>query len=229
MASSSWWVSEEGLSMPGEVAEIALMTDQLRLGESAAESSTPLARLIERARGGDAAAFDQIMICHERRVMALAWRMLGSEDDARDAVQEVFLRVYRHLHKFDTSQDFAGWLYRITINVCHDLARKRGFSGRMISFEAEYEQGHLAEVASPEDTETTVLRAQQQAIIARALATLSEKERAALVLRDLEGLATEEVARILGSSQTTVRSQISSARAKIKLFRDRYLKRGRQG
>jgi len=213
--------------MPGEVAEIALMTHKLGMGESRAESSAPLAHLIERAKAGDALAFDQIMICHQRRVVATAWRMLGSEDEARDAAQEVFLRVYRHLRTFDPAQDFSGWLYRIVVNVCHDLGRQRGRRRQLTSLEAESELGKVGELASPENIEAAAMRSEEQAIIARALATLSEKERAAIVLRDLEGLPTEEVARILGSSQTTVRSQISSARAKIKLYRDRFLKRGR--
>jgi RNA polymerase sigma-70 factor (ECF subfamily) len=210
--------------MPGEIADIALTIDELRPSAGSMGSSVSLTRLIERAQAGDLAAFDQLILYHQRRVVATAWRMLGNEDEARDAAQEVFLRVYKHLNKFDPAQDFSGWLYRITVNVCRDLARKRGRRGQMASFEEEYELGNLAEVASADDAEAAVIRAQERAIIARALATLSEKERAAIVLRDLEGLPTEEVARILGSSQTTVRSQISSARAKIKLYRDRYLK-----
>ena len=214
--------------MPVEVAEIALMANELSLGESVREQSAPLARLIERARAGDLTAFDQIITSHERRVISTAWRMLGNEDDARDAAQEVFLRVYKHLNKFDPAQEFSGWLYRIVINVCRDQARKRGWRGMMTSFEAEYETGNL-ELASTDDTEAAAMLSQEREIIARALASLSEKERAAIVLRDLEGLSTEEVARVLGSSQTTVRSQICSARAKIKLYRDRYLKRGQRG
>ena len=217
--------------MPVEVAEIALTANELGelgLGESVREQSAPLARLIERARAGDLTAFDQIITSHERRVISTAWRMLGNEDDARDAAQEVFLRVYKHLDKFDPEQEFAAWLYRIIINVCRDQARKRGWRGMMTSFEAEYETGNL-ELASADDTEAAAMLSQERTIIARALASLSEKERAAIVLRDLEGLPTEEVARILGSSQTTVRSQICSARAKIKLYRDRYLKRGLRG
>lgn len=214
--------------MPVEVAEIALMANELSLGESVTENSAPMARLIERARAGDLTAFDQIITSHQRRVISTAWRMLGNEDDARDAAQEVFLRVYKHLDKFDPAQEFAGWLYRIVINVCRDQARKRGWRGMMTSFEAEYETGNL-ELASTDDTEAAAMLAQERTIIARALASLSEKERAAIVLRDLEGLTTEEVARVLGSSQTTVRSQICSARAKIKLYRDRYLKRGLRG
>jgi len=217
--------------MPVEVAEIALTANELgelSLGESVTENSAPMARLIERARAGDLTAFDQIITSHQRRVISTAWRMLGNEDDARDAAQEVFLRVYKHLDKFDPAQEFAGWLYRIIINVCRDQARKRGWRGMMTSFEAEYDAGNL-ELASTDDTEAAAMLAQERTIIARALASLSEKERAAIVLRDLEGLTTEEVARVLGSSQTTVRSQICSARAKIKLYRDRYLKRGLRG
>jgi RNA polymerase sigma-70 factor (ECF subfamily) len=72
------------------------------------------------------------------------------------------------------------------------------------------------------------MQAEEQAIVLRALSTLTEKERAALVLRDLEGMSTEEVAQILGSSATTVRSQISTARTKIKQYRDRFLKGGQR-
>ena len=206
---------------------IALMTDQTRFEERAAETVAPDVRpfdlLILRARTGDLAAFDQVMVAHQQKVMGLAWRMLGNQEDARDAAQETFLRVYKHLNKFDPSQDFAGWLYRIAVNVCRDAARKRG-RGNLTSFEAEREAGTLAEPVSPHNTEHSAMHEQERDIVLRALATLTEKERAAIVLRDLEGLPTEEVARILGSTPTTVRSQISTARVKIKQFRDHWMK-----
>ena len=208
--------------MPGETMEIALMADKIRLVDETDDD--PIAGLIRRAKSGDNTAFDQIIISHQRRVIALAWRMLGNPEDARDAAQETFLRVYKHLNRFDPAQDFSGWLYRIAVNVCRDLARKR--RNNQASLEAEIEAGKIAEPISPHNTEAAALIAQEQAILRRALATLSEKERAAIVLRDLEGLPTEEVARILGSSPTTVRSQISSARVKIKAFRERFLRRG---
>ncbi|HXG65289.1 MAG TPA: RNA polymerase sigma factor [Blastocatellia bacterium] len=213
-----------------EVAEIALMTDSRWVEESAAGGiDASLLRLIERVKAGDAGAFEQIMIRHQERVFATAWRMLGNREDARDAAQEVFLRVYKYLKNYDQKQDFSGWLYRIVINVCRDTARKRGKSNLFTSFEDEREQGALEAMAGPGDIEAAAILAQEQKIIAAALNTLSKKERAALVLRDLEGLPTEEVARILGSSQTTVRSQISAARAKIKKYRDRVLARARRG
>lgn len=203
--------------MPGEATGIGLMPEQLKLNDE-----TPVARLVLRAQSGDASAFDELMVAHERRVVAIAWRMLGNREEARDAAQETFLRVYRHLHKFDSERDFSAWLYRITINVCRDQARKRG------RLPTGTEVENAASLASHDDIEASALRSQQRAMVLRALASLTQKERAALVLRDLEGLATDEVARILGSTPTTVRSQVSSARVKIKNFRDRWLGPGRE-
>jgi len=213
--------------MPGEVAEIALITDNLGLPDSPArgrESET-----FERAKSGDVAAFEEIFDRYQRKVLLTAWRILGNREDARDAAQEVFLRVYKYLDRFRSDQDFAAWLYRIIVNVCRDHARKRGRRDQFTSYEAEHRQGSFDSIASSEDVEASLLRSQQQTMIAEALDSLSVKERAAIVLRDLEGLTTEEVARALGSSQATVRSQISTARAKIKKFKDRALNRTRQG
>ncbi|HKX29176.1 MAG TPA: RNA polymerase sigma factor [Blastocatellia bacterium] len=204
--------------MPGEIMDFMLMADKSEAVAETSPEAAPLARLIVRAQSGDHRAFDQLLIQHQHRVISLAWRLLGNQDDARDAAQESFLRVFKHLNKFDPAQDFSGWLYRIVVNVCRDLARRRRH-GSQISLEAEFESGHLKEPAGPQNTEAAAMHSQEQAIIARALTTLTEKERAAIVLRDLEGLPTEEVARILGSRPTTVRSQISSARVKIRAFK----------
>ncbi|MBI3652144.1 MAG: sigma-70 family RNA polymerase sigma factor [Acidobacteria bacterium] len=180
--------------------------------------------MIERARAGEAAAFEQIMNCYQRKVVALAYRMLGNREDARDAAQETFLKAFRYLKSYDAEQDFAGWLYKITINACRDIVRKRGATERFTSFEAAQEAGSFAALASRDDVESAAINAEHRALIDEALQTLSGKERAALVLRDLEGHSTAEVARLLGSSQTTVRSQISTARAKLKRFHERFIK-----
>jgi RNA polymerase sigma-70 factor, ECF subfamily len=206
---------------------IPIIADGLRAKHPAAESdAAPLRLVIERAQAGDAAAFDRLIVCFQRKVVSTAWRILGNQDDALDAAQEVFIRLHRYLRTFKADQDFAAWLYRLIINACHDTRKRRS---RYVSLEQEKERGSLEHLRADDDVEATAIMLQDEAIIARALDTLSEKERAALVLRDLEGLETEEVARILGSSATTVRSQISSARAKIRAFRDKVFKQGREG
>ncbi|MCA1815070.1 MAG: sigma-70 family RNA polymerase sigma factor [Acidobacteria bacterium] len=186
-----------------------------------------LSSLVARARTGDSQAFELLLLATEQRVVAVAWRLLGNREDARDAAQEVYLRVFKYLARFREGEDFQAWLYRIAVNVCRDVARKRR-AGREEQIEdCETDARHAAfENAREEDAEARALRAQRLALVRLALATLPEKERAALVLRDLEGLSTEEVARALGSRPVTVRSQVASARAKIKVYCDRLLQRG---
>jgi RNA polymerase sigma-70 factor (ECF subfamily) len=211
--------------MAGEIGEIAFMANSFGLSEGAEENNgASVAGAVEKARAGDTLAFEQLINCYQRKVVAVAWRILGNQEDARDAAQETFLKAYRYLKSFKQGEDFSGWLYQITVNACRDILRKRHSASRFTSFEIEQELGSFAKLASKDDVEAAAIARQERALIAEAMQSLSKKEREAIVLRDLEGLPTEEVARILGSSQTTVRSQISSARAKIKLFRKRALK-----
>jgi RNA polymerase sigma-70 factor (ECF subfamily) len=162
--------------------------------------------ILQRAIAGDRSAFEQIVMRYERRVMTLAWRLLGNSVDAQDAAQEVFLRAFRFLHRFDASRPLEPWLVRMTVNVCRDLGRKRHPVSPVDAHELVASNNPHADVSSKE----------QREILHRALRKLPEKERAAVILRDIEGLSTAEVAEILGSSETTVRSQISTARLKIR-------------
>lgn len=207
-------------TVASDVIEIVRLTDGMRVSDWPPDEGTsrPLRLVIERAQAGDAAAFDQLIICFRRKVISTAWRLLGNHEDALDTSQEVFIKLCRYLHTFRTDQDFSAWLYRLIVNACHDTRKRRS---RHVSLDEERTRGRLENLRSCDDVEAQVLVAEDEGVIASALATLSRKERAALVLRDFEGLTTEEVAKVLGSSSTTVRSQICSARAKIKAFRDR--------
>ncbi len=196
----------------------ALRMDEGVPGTGISVDRERLAQMLERAQTGDRAAFDAIITLHQRRVVMTAWRLLGRLEDAEDAAQEVFLRLFRGLNRFDGKHDLAPWLYRITVNVCHDVRRKRERTSALSIHEVDT-PSTAATVRS--DADENVLQAERRSIVEDSLATLGEKERAAIVLRDIEGLSTKEVARILGSSETTVRSQISVARVKIKRFVDR--------
>jgi RNA polymerase sigma-70 factor (ECF subfamily) len=184
---------------------------------AAAAGSEPEGRdaTLEAARSGDRAAFDLLMRRHERLVLGTAYRLAGNLDDAQDASQEVFLRLYRNLARLDAG-NLAAWLYRVTVNVCHDARRRRA---NMVPVE------DAPELAATGDPQQSASEAERRALLLRSLRTLSEKERAALVLRDLEGLSTTEVASVLGSSVATVRSQISKARLKMRDFVDRSSRR----
>jgi RNA polymerase sigma-70 factor (ECF subfamily) len=180
-----------------------------------AKGESELTLLVERAIAGDVSAFEQIILRYERRVLSLAWRLLGRPEDAQDASQEVFLRAFRYLHRFDRRRPFEPWLMKMTVNVCHDLGKKRQTWANV-----EIDPDDLRASGDPHHE---LHSEEQKKILYTALQALPEKERAAVVLRDLEGLSTAEVAEVLGSSEATVRSQISSARLKIR----KAIKRGR--
>ncbi len=197
-------------------------------GEASDVRAESFSRLIERARGGDAGAFEQLMIISQEKVVSVAWRALGNEEDARDAAQETFLRVFKHLKHYRPEQDYFGWLYRIAINVCRDIARQRRRHARFAAPEGEREPVALDNVPGPGDAEEAAIYAQRRRIVMDAMASLPERERHVIVLRDFEGLSTQEVAQVTGARPSTVRAQLSSARAKIKAGCDRLLKRKRQ-
>ena len=189
----------------------------LMVSDCADAQEPEFARLVRQAKAGDAAAFEAILCQFERRVLLTAMRLLnGNLEDAKDAAQQVFLRLHRSLHQLDANRHFASWLYRITVNVCRDMLRARR---PVVPLE------EAGDCAMPGETEEAMRRDDQMRLIYAALATLSEHERAVIVLRDLEGISTAEVARILQSSEGTVRSQISSARVKIRKFVERQQKR----
>ncbi len=163
---------------------------------------------IEAARTGDLAAFERIVLAYQRPVYATALRLLGNREDAQDAAQETFVRLFRNLRQIDEARALSAWLYRVTVNVCRDIARKR-------RRETELADTHAAPAADPL---ADLAAAERQRIVNLAFKRLSAKERAAVVLRDLQGLPTREVARILGSAEVTVRSHLSAARLKLKKY-----------
>ena len=170
-----------------------------------------ITRLVRLTLGGDSTAFEQIIMRYETRVMAMATRFLGVRDDAQDVAQEVFLRAFKYLHRLDLQKPVEPWLMRITVNVCRDTARRR--RRRRDTF-TDIEQPETIDQSA--DPHAGLVRKQERLVLHRALDRLPEKERLAIVLRDVEGFSTAEVASILRSSSTTVRSQVSRGRLKLK-------------
>jgi RNA polymerase sigma-70 factor, ECF subfamily len=166
---------------------------------------------IERTLRGDRAAFEQLIVRYERRVFTLAIKLLGSADDAQDAAQEVFLRVFKYLHRFDIRKPLEPWLMQMTVNVCRNIGRNR--QRRWNTFPEMGDTDVAHEAPGPD---AGLEEEQERQLLWKALDSLPEKERLAVILRDIDGLKTSEVAEILGSSETTVRSQVSRARVRMK-------------
>jgi len=182
---------------------------------------TDAAGLVRRAGAGDIRAFEALMARHERPVLRTALALLRNREDAKDAAQEVFLRLYNHLARIEPERALAPWLYTVTVNVCRTIARKRRKQAALRVDNAE-----RLTPGRPTQPDAAAQTADAWRIVERGLAALPAKERAALVLRDIEGLSTREVAAILGSSEVTVRSQISRARVKLKRFRQQIIAAG---
>jgi RNA polymerase sigma-70 factor (ECF subfamily) len=159
---------------------------------------------------GDTDAFGDLLARTEARILGLAWRILGNRDLARDAAQEAYLRAFRSLGSYRPTEPFEPWLVRIAVHACYDLSKKRGplpVALESLDVLVSGDGSHPAEEA--------ILLRQRRDLVQKALAGLPQGERAALVLRDLEGFSTEEAARILGVRPVTVRSQAATARAKV--------------
>ncbi|HVL65394.1 MAG TPA: sigma-70 family RNA polymerase sigma factor [Actinomycetota bacterium] len=162
------------------------------------------AELVTRFVAGEEPAFAALMRRHEDRVFALALRMTGDRADALDATQDAFIQAFRRAPGFRGDSAFGTWLYRIAINACHDLLRKRG---RAPVPEAELPE--RADTARVDDA--TAARVD----IAAALARLQEDYRTAVVLHDLGGVPYEEIAVETGVSIGTVKSRISRGRRRL--------------
>lgn len=157
---------------------------------------------------GDDHAFSDLMRRHEDRIFGLAFRMTGSRPDALDATQEAFVAAFRQASTFRGDSAFATWLYRIAINACRDLLRKRT---RQPTPEAEPVPPHRDRDPQPLVDETVTLRLD----VAQALAGISDEYREAVVMHDLGGIPYQEIARITGVSVGTVKSRISRGRRRL--------------
>jgi RNA polymerase sigma-70 factor (ECF subfamily) len=174
--------------------------------------------LLAAARQGNLDAFEYLVALHERRIYALALRISGNREDAKDAMQEAFLRLHRHLSQIDSDAAIGPWLCTVVVNACRDIGRTKR-RARLVPMEGGPDS-RPDPAAGPEQMAAAHERERH---LQAALRRLPETERAALLLREMEGLSTREVASALGSSETTVRSQISRARLRLRnLFKERF-------
>jgi len=178
--------------------------------------------LVQRARSGDERAFRLLVERYQKKVYAVALGMVKDREEAMDVVQEAFVKVHRSLDTFKADATFYTWLYRITVNVCIDVIRRRG-AMRSDSVEFDERIGHdlaeanLGAVSSQlgSNPEKSVLQRELGDKIQEALEQIPEKHRAILLLRELDGLSYEELAQVLEIPKGTVMSRLFHARAKV--------------
>ena len=165
--------------------------------------------IVKKAQSGDLEAFELLIRRHERQVLGLCYHMLGNLEDAKDAAQDVFLKLHQQLGRFDYLREFTPWLLTVVMNQCRDRMRAR----------RPYEPLDdlpLADVAK--DPEALARFNEQWALLKQGIASLPLRERAALELRELEEMTSAEVALRLGVTEATVRGQVSNAKLKLMAF-----------
>lgn len=176
--------------------------------------TTPDEELVERHRYGDPQAFTEIYQRFGEMVYNLALGLAGDPQEAADLTQEAFLRIYRHLGGFRGRSSLKTWIYRVTVNCCRSRLGRRWRRGTV---EGEDPDTTFQRLADPRRTpEERALAEDVRRQVWAALARLSPRLREAVVLRDLEGLSYEEMARVLGVRIGTVRSRIARGREQLR-------------
>ena len=164
--------------------------------------------LVTRSIGGDADSFNQLVLRWERPIYALAYRVIGREEDARDVCQETFLRAFRALNGFRGQAKFSSWLYRIALNLCRDWIRRQ----RRAPVSQLPEDADAIEMASEtgpvESIEDLVARRELSAIVEEAMSELSEEQRTAIILKEYHGMTFQEIADMQGCPLSTVKTRL---------------------
>jgi RNA polymerase sigma-70 factor, ECF subfamily len=173
--------------------------------------------LVRRAQGGDKEAFEELVRRHQHRVFAVAGGILRRREDVEDIAQQVFVKAYFSLKRFDQRAAFSTWLYKITVNECWDLLRKKKV--RPLLYESDLSEEQAQQFSASEKLESGAqdisdkLEAQQQ--VERLLEGLDERDRMMLILKEVEGFAIEEIAEILDLNANTVKVRLFRARRRI--------------
>ena len=172
--------------------------------------------LVRRAQANDKEAYEELIKRHQQRVFAVAAGVLRRHEDIEDIAQQVFLKAYFSLKRFDGRAAFSTWLYRITLNECWDLLRKKKV--RPLLYESDLSEEQAQRVASSESDATgpdirQTLENRQR--VKRLLEDLDERDKVMLILKEVEGFSIEEIAEVLDLNPNTVKVRLFRARGRV--------------
>jgi RNA polymerase sigma-70 factor, ECF subfamily len=206
------------------VSESAVVEERLYVGFEAGVAAPTSAdfALVERLKRGDRAAYEELIASYQGLVYGLAYRLLGDSEEARDVVQEAFLKAYRHIGTFRGECGLKTWLYRLTVNQASNHRRwwRRRRRQETISLDASLGDtpGSLCDRLACEgrSPEQVALGRERHQLLLSALESLKHDYRVAVVLRDIEELSYEEIAETVGVPVGTVKSRIARGRDELR-------------
>lgn len=173
--------------------------------------------LVRRAQKGNKEAFEELVVRHQQRVFAVARGILKRQEDVEDISQQVFVKAFFALKKFDQRAAFTTWLYKITVNECWDMLRKRKV--RPLVYESDLSEDQARQFSAVENVHEDVpeltdrLAARQE--VERLLEGLDERDRSMLILKEVEGFSVEEIAELLDLNTNTVKVRLFRARRRM--------------
>lgn len=177
-------------------------------------------KIIEKVLGGDANAFEELVLKYEKTVYNLALRMVGDRDDAFDMTQEAFIKAYGSLSSFRGDSKFSVWIYRIATNVCLDFLRSKSRK-QQVSLTVSNDDDEDAQLDIPDpkaDPEQQLIKKISMQSVEEGLKTLPDKQRQILVMRELGGMSYAEIGKALSLEEGTVKSRIFRARKRLCTF-----------
>lgn len=172
-------------------------------------------KIIEKVLGGDANAFEELVLKYEKTVYNLALRMVGDRDDAFDMTQEAFIKAYGSLSSFRGDSKFSVWIYRITTNVCLDFLRSKSRKQQVSLTVSDDDEDAQLDIPDPEQQLIKKISMQS---VEEGLKTLPDKQRQILVMRELCGMSYAEIGKALSLEEGTVKSRIFRARKRLCTF-----------
>lgn len=178
-------------------------------GPQDAITAQPDQQLITLVASGDSAALGILIDRHQQRVLSLSYRLLGRRDQAEDAAQEVFIKIYHAAGKYRPEAQFTTWLYRIVVNQCLDMKRKTARAPQALGQDTIDQVGHV-----PTDKLEARERSQQ---VQQAVADLPEAQQTALILHRFDGQPIRQIAQVMGRSESAVESLLVRAYAKLRV------------
>jgi len=175
-------------------------------------------QLIQKAKTGDESSFEALILSCQNKAYNIALRYLKNEDDAMDALQESFIKIFRHLGSFKEDSRFDTWVYRIVVNTCNDMLRKNSNMKMTDSiFRNEDDKETVIEIpditGSPEEV---IDQKEKTAHILSCLERLNQEQKEIIVLRDIHGFSYDEISEILNCSIGTVKSRINRSRLRLR-------------